>query len=186
MKGEFLLGFSFRFTGIWRVARSNASLWDFFSASMEDLCHCHMFCAIVGCSALDDLHHRRHCSTPFWSWRGIDLFSPVSASGVSSLWCLILTNGSNIYEKWIFVGNLFPVYSYLACCTVQCFLVRFFFCFDGRLVSLPYILCKLSVALHSFFHTIVKHVSFLLGVDVEMTCSPLSLHLAFYACDVWE
>ena len=88
--------------------------------------------------------------------------------------------------KVIFLLGIFPVYCYSACCTAQCFLVRFFFCFDGRLVSLPYILCKLSVALHSFFHTIVKHVSLLLGVDVEMTCSLVSLLPAFFACDAWE
>ena len=140
----------------------------------------------VGCSALVDLQYCKVCSTPLWSWRGSDLFSLVSASGVSSLWYLILTHGSNIYEKWIFVGNLFPVYSYLACCTVQCFLVRFFFCFDGRLVSLPYVFCKLSVALQSMIYTIVDNVPLLFGVDMEMTCFLLSLHLVFHACDVWE
>ena len=61
-----------------------------------------------------------------------------------------------------------------------------FFCFDGRLVSLPHVLCKLSVALHSMIHTIVNYVPLLFGVDVELTCSLLSLHLAFFACDVWE
>ena len=50
MKGEFLLGIFFRFTAIWRVARSNASLWGFFSASIEDLCRCHMSC--VNCRLL--------------------------------------------------------------------------------------------------------------------------------------
>ena len=91
-----------------------------------------------------------------------------------------------MHERWIFVGNLFPVYSYLACCTVQCFLVRFFFCFDRRLVSLPYVVCKLSVALHSMIYTIEDNVPLLFRVDVEMTCFLRSLHLTFYACDVWN
>ena len=41
-------------------------------------------------------------------------------------------------------------------------------------------------ALHSIIHTIVKHVPPLFGVDVEMTCSLRSLHLTFYACDLWQ
>ena len=126
MKREFLSGIFFRCTVIWRVVRPNASLWDFFVLRWKTCVIAVCLVQIVGCSALDDLHHRRICSAPLWSSRGIDLFSPVSASGVSSLWCLILTHGSNAYETWIFVGNLFPVYSYLAYCTTQCFLVRFF------------------------------------------------------------
>ena len=186
LKVDFLLGHCSRFTVVLACCKVQCFIVRYF------FLHRWKTCVIVaslvwtvGCSVLDYSHRRRTCSTPLWSWRGSDVFSLVSASGVSSLWCLILTHGSNIYERWIFVGNLFPVYRYLACCTVQCFLVRYFSSFDGKLVSLPYVLCNLSVALHSMMYTIVKFVPLLFEVDVEVTCSLLSLHLAFQACDVW-
>ena len=185
-KANFLFDFSPGSRLFWRVVGSNASLWDIFFCFDGRLVSLPQVWCNVACSALDYSQHRKVCSTPLWSWRGIELFSLVSAPGVLSLWCLILTHGSNIYERWIFVGNLFRVYSYLACCTAQCFLVRFFICFDGRLVSLPYVLCKLSVAPHSMMYTIVEYIPLLFGVYVEMTCSLLSLRLAFYACDAWE
>ena len=169
----------------WRVVRFNASLWDIFFCFDGRLVSLPQVLCKLSVALHSNIHHRKVCSTPLWIWRGIVLFSLVSAPGVSSLWCLILTHGSNIYESWIFVGNLFRVYSYLACCKVQCFLVRFFHCFDGRLVSLPQVLCILSVALHSNIHTLVEFVPLFFGVDVEVTCSLLSLHLAFQACDVW-
>ena len=81
----------------------------------------------VGCSALDDWHHRQLCSTPPWSWRGNDLFSPVSTSGGFCLWCLGITHGPNIYGRWLFVESLLPIYSYLVICKFQYFLVRYFF-----------------------------------------------------------
>ena len=140
----------------------------------------------VDCSALDDSHHRELCSTPSWSWRGNDLFSLVSASGVFCLWCLGVTLGPKIYGRWILLrvfSRYTVIWSFVRSNTS---LWDIFSSFDGRLVSLSPVLCKLSVALHSIIHTIVKHVPLLFGVDVEMTCSLLSLHMAFYACDVWE
>ena len=128
----------------WRVVRFNASLWDVFFCFDGRLVSLPQVLCSLSIALHSNIHHRKVCSTPLWSWRGIDLFSLVSAPGVSSLWCLILTHGSNIYESWIFLGNLFRVYSSLACCTAQCFLVRFFLCFDGRLVSLPQVLCNVA------------------------------------------
>ena len=65
----------------------------------------------VCCSAFDVLHHSKVSSTPFRSWRGSDLFSPVSPSCVLCLWCLGITDWSNIFEGRIFAWTLFPVYS---------------------------------------------------------------------------
>ena len=186
LKGEFLLGHCFRFTVVLACCKVHCCLVRYFFLRWKTCVIVASLLWTVGCSVLDESHHREICSTTLPSWRGSDRFSLVSASGVSSLWCLVLTHGSNMYERWIFVGDLFPVYRYLACCTVQCFLLRFFFCFDRRLVSLPYVLCNMSVALHSLIYTIVDDDPLLFGVDVEMTCFLLSLHLAFYACDVWE
>ena len=139
----------------------------------------------VGWSALDDLHHRNFCSTPLWSWRENALFSPVC------IWrFLLVLFGNNIWVEHNWRANF--LFDFIPGSQLFWRLVKsnislwdIFFCFDGRLVSLPPVLCKLSVALHSIIHNIVKHVPLLFGVDVEMTCSLLSLHLTFYACDVW-
>ena len=87
----------------WRVVRSNASLWDIFFCFDGRLVSLPLFLCKLSV-ALHSIIHTivKHVPLLFGSWRGSDLFSLVSASGVSSLWCLILTHGSNIYERWFF------------------------------------------------------------------------------------
>ena len=91
----------------WRVVRSNASLWDIFFCFDGRLVSLPQVLCILSVALDSNIHHRKVCSTFLWSWRGSDLFSLVSAPGVSSLWCLILTHGSSIYERWIFVEICF-------------------------------------------------------------------------------
>ena len=187
-KATFLFNFFPGSQLLWRVVRSNASLWDiFFSASMEDVCRCHKSC--VNCRLL--------CTrwfTPSWIMfhSSLELTWKWPVLSCLCIWrflLLMFVNNTWVEHNWkaIFLFNFFPS-SQLFWRVVRSIatLWDIFFCFDGRLVSLPQVLCKLSVALHSIIHTIVKHVPLLFGVDVEMTCSLLSLHLTFYACDVWE
>ena len=102
-KANFLFDFSPGSQLFWRVVRSNASLWDIFFCFDGRLVSLpYVLCKLS--VALHSIFHTivKHVPLLFGSWRGSDLFSVVSASGVSSLWCLILTHGSNIYERWFF------------------------------------------------------------------------------------
>ena len=110
-KANFLFDFSPGSQLFWRVVRSNASLWDIFFCFDGRLVSLPQVLCNVACSALDDSHHRKTCSTPLWSWRGRELFSPVSESAVVCLWCLGITHGSNIIERLIFCSIFLPVHS---------------------------------------------------------------------------
>ena len=111
-KEKFRMDIVFGLQMFWRVVRYNASLWNnFFQLRWKTCVIAVCLVYFVGCSALDDLHYPKVCSTPLWKWRGNELFSPVSASGVLCLWCLGITHGSNIIERRIFAWTLFLVYN---------------------------------------------------------------------------
>ena len=159
----------------------------FFSASMEDLCHCRKSCVNCRllCTRLFTTSWNMFHSSLEWTWKW-----PV-LSCVCIWRFLLVIFGNDTWVKHIWKANfcldiVFGLQMFWRVVRSNASFWDIFFCFDGRLVSLPYVLCKLSVALHSMIHTIVIYVPLLLGVDVEMTCSLLSLHLAFFACDVWE
>ena len=127
-KANFCLGLVFGLQMFWRVVRFNAYLWDiFFSASMEDLCHCRKSC--VNCRLLctrlfTPSQNMFHSSLELtWKWPVLSCLC---------IWRFLLVMfGSNTGAEHIwkvnFVESLFPMYSYLVICKVQYFLVRFFF-----------------------------------------------------------
>ena len=159
----------------------------FYSSSMEDLCPSRKSC----------VNFRLLCSRLFTPSSNMFHFSLELTWKWPVLSCLciwrfrLLMFGNNTWVKHIWKANFCldivrGVQLFWRVVRSNASLWDIFFCFDGRLVSLPQVLCKLLAALHSIIHTIVKHVPLLFGVDVVMTCSLLSLHLTFYACDVWN